>query len=77
MLIKTYNCDTVKNWLRVHGMQQQELAALIGVAPATLSRWLNGKRFPSGEQLIQLMLVTNTNPDEYVQATECKVIHFL
>lgn len=70
MIVRTYNCDTVKNWLRVHNMQQQELAALMDVEPATMSRWLNGKRFPDGKRLIQLMLITNTNPDEYVVEKE-------
>ena len=44
------------------GMQQKELAILVGVAPPTVSEWEHGKKDPSGERLRKLSEVFNVDP---------------
>lgn len=43
------------------GMQQKELALLVGVAAPTVSEWEHGKKDPSGKRLVQLSKIFNTD----------------
>lgn len=44
------------------GMQQKELALLVGVANPTVSDWEHGKKNPSGERLRKLSRIFNVDP---------------
>lgn len=73
------------------GMQQKELAAIVGVSVATISDWETQKKNPSGERLKKLaetfnvhplvvlgvMQPTNGDPDSSVpQTVEARIVSF-
>lgn len=53
--------NNVKKLRTMTGMQQKELALLIGVSAPTVSEWENGKKNPSGERLKKLAQVFNVD----------------
>lgn len=46
--------NNIKELMDRRGMQQKELAALCNVSGPTVSDWCNGKKNPSGKNLIRL-----------------------
>jgi len=44
------------------GMQQKELALLVGVSGPTVSDWEHGKKNPTGNRLKKLCEIFNTSP---------------
>ena len=46
--------NIVKELRKKYGIQQKELALIIGVAQPTVSEWETGKKDPSGERLKKL-----------------------
>ena len=50
---------------RLHGLQQDYVAALLGFQTATqLSQWESGRDIPSGTNLLKLGIIYNTFPNE-------------
>lgn len=56
--------NTVKELRERAGMQQKELAILIGVSQPTVSEWEHGKKDPSGDRLKRLSEVFCCEPGE-------------
>lgn len=54
--------NIVKELRKAAGMQQKELAVVIGVTQPTISEWEHGKKDPSGERLQKLSEVFNVSP---------------
>lgn len=54
--------NIVRELRKSAGMQQKELAALVGVSIATVSDWETQKKNPSGERLKRLSEIFNCNP---------------
>lgn len=50
---------TIKECRKLTPFTQKEFAGIIGVSPDAVYRWENGKRSPSYEQGINLILVLN------------------
>ncbi|WP_424191976.1 helix-turn-helix transcriptional regulator [Ampullimonas aquatilis] len=44
-------------------MSQAQLASLVGVSPATVSKWRSGNQAPEGETLERLAGVVNVTPE--------------
>lgn len=53
--------NIVKELRQRAGMQQKELALLVGVAAPTVSEWEHGKKDPSGKRLVQLSKIFQTD----------------
>ena len=53
--------NIVKELRERNGMQQKELAILVGVSRPTVSEWEHGKKDPSGERLRKMS--QNSNAD--------------
>lgn len=58
--------NIVKELRKKYGIQQKELALIIGVAQPTVSEWETGKKDPSGERLKKLA--------EYFQTDELAIL---
>ena len=58
--------NIVKELRKKYGIQQKELALIIGVAQPTVSEWETGKKDPSGERLKKLA--------EYFQTDELVIL---
>ena len=54
--------NIVKQLRENRGMQQKELALVIGVSQPTVSEWEHGKKDPSGERLKKLSQLFNVSP---------------
>lgn len=54
--------NIVKELRERAGMQQKELALLVGVARPTVSEWEHGKKDPSGDRLRKLADLFNVDP---------------
>jgi len=56
--------EEVQRWCQTHGMQQKELAALLGISPQRLNDIMTGRRNtqPTGEQVLQLQELVRTKP---------------
>lgn len=54
--------NIVKELRRRAGLQQQELASMVGVSRPTVSEWENQKKSPSGERLKKLAEIFNVDP---------------
>lgn len=53
----------IKQLREMHGMQQKELASIIGISPNTLSQYENGKREPGLEIIAKLSDYFNVSSD--------------
>lgn len=53
--------NKVKELRIMAGMQQKELALLVGVAAPTVSEWEHGKKDPSGKRLVKLSQIFNVD----------------
>ena len=47
-------------------LKQSELAVILGVAPASISGWENGKNIPAIENLEKLAELANQLPEEFI-----------
>lgn len=54
-------CDALQLSMRKAGMKTGDMAARLGVAPETVSRWVNGKKQPSGPALIAWAALTGVD----------------
>jgi transcriptional regulator with XRE-family HTH domain len=65
-------------------LKQSELAVILGVAPASISGWENGKNIPTIENLEKLAELANQLPEEFlaevygrkITTEECPTIAF-
>lgn len=53
--------------LAARGLSQVELAALVGVSPATISKWKNGQQAPEAEALASLSKATDVSPEWFTR----------
>lgn len=64
--------NIVKSLRRNAGMQQKELAIMVGVTQATVSEWEHGKKDPTGERLKKLAEIFGVEPGEVLGDTPYK-----
>ncbi|OBY90998.1 DNA-binding protein [Pseudomonas sp. AU11447] len=53
--------------LAARGLSQVELAGLVGVSPATISKWKNGQQAPEAEALASLSKATDVSPEWFTR----------
>ncbi|WP_256591037.1 MULTISPECIES: helix-turn-helix transcriptional regulator [unclassified Pseudomonas] len=53
--------------LSARGLSQVALASMVGVSPATVSKWKNGQQSPETEALTSLSQVINVNPEWFTR----------
>jgi transcriptional regulator with XRE-family HTH domain len=59
------------DWLRLElgrrGIEPPEFAVRIGVPPATVNRWLNGRRLPSSDSAHMIAIALQLHPDTVLE----------
>lgn len=53
--------------LAARGLSQVELASMVGVSPATISKWKTGQQAPEAEALVSLSKVTDVSPEWFTR----------
>jgi transcriptional regulator with XRE-family HTH domain len=58
---------TLRQWLKETGLNQQQLARHLRVAPITISRYIHRHRMPTPDMMRKIALVTkgNVRPDDW------------
>lgn len=64
--------NNVEELIKSRGMTQREFALKLGVSEVTVSRWLNGERNPSVENLAKMAEVLDTTPSYLLGKNEQK-----
>lgn len=59
--------------LAARRLTQAQLAAMVGVSPATISKWRAGTQTPEREALERLAVVVNVTPEWFTRPTNTKV----
>ncbi len=59
--------------LAARRLSQAQLAALVGVSPATISKWRSGSQAPERDTLARLAGVVNVTPEWFTRAPSVKV----
>lgn len=52
---------------KLNNLSQRELASAVGVSDISVSKWENGKSYPTGENLQRLAEVLNCRPADILQ----------
>ena len=58
-----FDCGRLRDLRRAHGLKQTELAKMLGVNQATLSRWESGASMPNASVLESIMGIFEVNPN--------------
>ena len=61
--------DNIKNCLEERGMQQRELADMLGVTEVTISRWIHGARQPSAFALQRISRIFGATMESMMAGT--------
>ena len=64
--------DAFRSWRRHEGKPLKQVAAELGFALATISKWERGERFPTGQNLELLVAYTNQPPYHLFCALACR-----
>ena len=62
--------NSIKKARLIKGIQQKELANLLGVSQVSVSNWENGKRFPDVKRLKQVAYVLDTTVEKLIESKE-------
>lgn len=57
---------------KLNNLSQRELASAVGVSDISVSKWENGKSYPTGENLQRLAEVLNCEPEEILSGLKKK-----
>ncbi len=71
--IQGFQQDRLSQILAARRLTQVQLAAMVGVSPATISKWRAGSQAPEREALDRLAGVVNVTPDWFTRPTTEKV----
>jgi len=71
--IQGFQEDRLAQILAVRRLSQSQLAALVGVSPATISKWRAGSQAPEREALDRLANVLNVTPEWFTKLTTSKL----
>ena len=61
--------DRIAELLKKHGYTQKELAAMVGVTEASMSRYLSNEREPKAEVIANLATALHTTSDYLISGT--------
>ncbi|MBL8380988.1 MAG: ImmA/IrrE family metallo-endopeptidase [Burkholderiales bacterium] len=71
--IQGFQCDRLSQILAARRLSQAQLASLVGVSPATVSKWRAGSQAPEREALDRLAGVVNVTPEWFTRLPTPKV----
>ena len=71
--IKGFQEERLSQILAARRLTQAQLAAMVGVSPATISKWRAGTQAPEREALDRLAVVVNVTPDWFTRPINTKV----
>src|SRR5450830_1007839 len=71
--IQGFQQDRLSQILAVRRLTQVQLAAMVGVSPATISKWRAGTQAPEREALDRLAGVVNVTPEWFTRPPMEKV----
>jgi Zn-dependent peptidase ImmA (M78 family)/DNA-binding XRE family transcriptional regulator len=70
--IQGFQCERLRQILAARRLSQAQLAALVGVSPATVSKWRAGSQSPERETLDRLASVVNVTPEWFTRLPTAK-----
>lgn len=71
--IQGFESERLSQILAARRLSQAQLASLVGVSPATVSKWRSGNQAPERETLERLAGVVNVTPEWFTRAPSAKV----
>ena len=71
--IQGFKSERLSQILAARRLSQAQLASLVGVSPATVSKWRSGNQAPERETLDRLAGVVNVAPEWFTRAPSAKV----
>jgi len=71
--IQGFESERLSQILAARRLSQAQLASLVGVSPATVSKWRSGNQVPERETLERLASVVNVTPEWFTRAPSAKV----
>lgn len=71
--IQGFESERLRQILAVRRLTQAQLASLVGVSPATVSKWRSGNQAPERETLKRLASVVNVTPEWFTRPPSSKV----
>lgn len=71
--VQGFQCDRLSQMLAARRLTQAQLASLVGVSPATVSKWRAGTQAPEREALDRLAGVVNVTPEWFTRPPAEKV----
>lgn len=71
--IQGFESERLSQILAARRLSQAQLASLVGVSPATVSKWRSGNQAPERETLERLASVVNVTPEWFTRAPSAKV----
>ena len=71
--IEGFESERLSQILAARRLSQAQLASLVGVSPATVSKWRSGNQVPERETLERLAGVVNVTPEWFTRAPSAKV----
>ena len=71
--VQGLQCDRLSQVLAARRLTQAQLASLVGVSPATVSKWRAGTQAPEREALDRLAGVVNVTPEWFTRPPAEKV----
>jgi len=66
--IQGFESERLSQILAARRLSQAQLASLVGVSPATVSKWRSGNQVPERETLERLASVVNVTPEWFTRA---------
>lgn len=71
--VNGFNPGRLSQALAARRLPQVQLAAMVGVSPATVSKWRSGQQAPESEKLERLASVINVSPEWFTRPLPTKV----
>ena len=71
--VQGFQSERLGQVLAARRLSQAQLAALVGVSPATVSKWRSGNQAPERNTLERLASVVNITPEWFIRAPSAKV----
>lgn len=71
--VQGFQKERLRQVLAARRLSQAQLASLVGVSPATISKWRTGSQFPERDALERLAAVVNVTPEWFTRLPSPKV----
>lgn len=71
--VQAFHNERLSQVLAARRLSQAQLASLVGVSPATVSKWRSGIQAPERDTLERLASVVNVTPEWFTRAPSARV----